>query len=300
VLSMRVEQSRQVGPAARRAYSAVVTFATLYFHLTLAVLVLAIAAAVGGFAYSAYPLGQSTFIRAIAVGAVFVYVALAVARAATTYDDDEPLGPVLELDDEPKLRALLDEVASAVGTRPVDAVYVADGASLEIVERGGALAHLRGRSERALVLGVEWLGAKKLRSLRARLAREYGQWRRKGAAGGSVALAMRRALRLGLEENESALNPARWLLRGWSAFYDRVSRGAVSEQARLAERWAEKAYGAGADERDGDDAPGRTLVAERAAITELLRKKEKPAPKRKPEVAPEDDDEGDEDEEAVD
>ena len=292
MLSMRVEGSRQAGAAARRASSAVVTLATLYFHLTLVVLVLAVAALVGGFAYSAYPLGQSTFVRAIAVGAVFVYAALAIARAATTYDDEEPLGPELDLDEAPKLRALLDEAASAVGTRPVDAVYVAEGAGLEIVDRGGTLAHLRGRSERALVLGIEWLGARKLRSLRERLAREYGQWRREGAAGGSVALAMHRALRLGLEENESPLNPARWLLRGWSGFYGRVSRGALAEQARLAERWADEAYGAEADERDDDDAAGRTLVANRAAITAML-KKDKPAiaPKRKPVATREDEDE---------
>ncbi|HSQ67012.1 MAG TPA: hypothetical protein VLM85_27530 [Polyangiaceae bacterium] len=273
VLSVRFERSRQAGPAARRVYSAVVTLATIYFYVTLAVLVVAVAAAVGGFAYSAYPLGQSTFVRAIAVGSVLVYAALAIARAATTSGDDEPLGPALELDEEPKLRALLDEAASAVGTRPVDEVYVAPGASLEIVDRGGALAHLRGRGERALVLGIEWLGKRKLRSLRERLATEYGRWRRDGAAGGSVALAMRRALRLGLEENESALNPARWLLRGWSGFYDRVSRGAVSEQERLAGRWAEKAYGAEADERGDDDAAGRTLVADPSAVAAMLQKK---------------------------
>lgn len=161
----------------------------------------------------------------------------------------------LDLRERPELRAVLDEVAARVGTRPVDVVYMVSGATIAVFERGGMLSRMLGRrGERCLILGAGALKGLRLIDFKAILAHEYGHFQNEDTAGGSFALAARRsahAFAVGLATGGAATwyNPAWWMVRGYYALFLRVSHGASRLQEILADRWAAFSYGAEAFER---------------------------------------------------
>mgnify|MGYP003381524256 CR=1 FL=1 len=67
---------------------------------------------------------------------------------------DEDPGLYLPREEAPQLWSLTEEVAQRVGTRPVDAIYVAAGAEIAVTERGGFWKKLRGSGQRCLILGL--------------------------------------------------------------------------------------------------------------------------------------------------
>jgi hypothetical protein len=110
------------------------------------------------------------------------------------------------------LRALLDEVAETIGTRPVDNVYLTPGTEVAVFERGGLWRQLQGNTERCLILGIGVLEGFQLGPLRAVLAHEYGHFQNRDTAGGGLALAVRRSLftmAQGLAQGGAAALPSR-------------------------------------------------------------------------------------------
>ena len=147
---------------------------------------------------------------------------------------------------------MLDEVAAAVGTRPVDVAYLAPGAEIGVTERGGLWRAFRGTpSERVLILGVAQLDGMTQLQLRSILAHEHGHFRNEDTAGGGFALAVRRSLlslseRLSTEGGGGVLNPVWWFVRVFYQIYLGISQGASRLQEVLADRWAVRAYGSAA------------------------------------------------------
>jgi Zn-dependent protease with chaperone function len=86
-------------------------------------------------------------------------------------------GEELDLTGEPQLKAELEAVAREVQTRPVDRVFVTQGTDMAVFERGSALATLRGKGERCLILGVGLLDGFRLKGFRSVLAHEYGHFK---------------------------------------------------------------------------------------------------------------------------
>jgi Zn-dependent protease with chaperone function len=191
-------------------------------------------------------------IKLVLIGVVVVCGSLwAIGKSLFVRAREEDPGDKLELDEHPALRALLDEVADRIGTRPVDSVYVTPGAEVAVFERGGMLRQLRGRGERCLVVGAAALDGMRVRELKAILAHEYGHFHNADTAGGGFALAVRRsvmtmAVHLARTGAASALNPAWWFVRGFYVVFLRVSQGASRLQEVLADRWAAYAYGSDA------------------------------------------------------
>jgi Zn-dependent protease with chaperone function len=123
------------------------------------------------------------------------------------------------------------------------------GTDIAVLERGGMMKQLSGKSERCLVLGAAVLDGMRVREFKAILAHEYGHFHNEDTAGGGFALAVRRslmsmALHLVRGRAASALNPAWWFVRGFHSVFLRVSQGASRLQEVLADRWAAHAYGA--------------------------------------------------------
>ncbi|MRG95938.1 M48 family metallopeptidase [Polyangium spumosum] len=148
--------------------------------------------------------------------------------------ESEP-GDKLDLAEHPKLRGVLEEVAGRIGTRPVDSVYMTPATEVGVLERGGLLRQLTGRTERCLVLGAGVLDGFPIGAFKAILAHEYGHFHNEDTAGGGFALAVRRSV---------LTNPA-WLCeRGLHKVFLRISQGASRLQEVLADRWAAFAYGA--------------------------------------------------------
>ena len=234
--------------ALRRTYRVVLWLTCAYYYLSLPIVALAVLGLGGGLIYMFFAIGQIP-IKLVFIALLFVVWSLvAIARSLFVRSRDEDPGEPLDLRDQPKLRAVLDEVAGRIGARPVDAVYITPGTEIAVLERGGLVRQLRGKGQRCLVLGAGVLEGMRVRELKAVLAHEYGHFHNEDTAGGGLALAVRRslltmAMHLAQRGVASSLNPAWWFVRGFHALFLRVSQGASRLQEVLADRWAAFAYG---------------------------------------------------------
>jgi Zn-dependent protease with chaperone function len=194
--------------------------------------------------------------------------------------DQEP-GARLDLAEQPELRAVLEEVAAKIGTRPVDTVYMTPFADIAVMERAGLRGLLRGTAERCLVLGAGVIRGMKVLDFKAILAHEYGHFQNQDTAGGGFAIAVRRSLftmALSLAKSGAATwyNPAWWFVRGFHRVFLTISQGASRLQEVLADRWAAYAYGSEAFERGLRHAISRTIRFEAhvdATLNEVVKAK---------------------------
>ena len=95
-------------------------------------------------------------------------------------DRFEPPGPRLEPESQPKLFAVIDEVAAATGERSPDEVYLVNQVNAWVAERGGVMGF---RSRRVMGVGLPLLQTLSLAEFRAVVAHEFGHYR-----GGDVKL----------------------------------------------------------------------------------------------------------------
>lgn len=236
--------------AVRRVYRVVMAATSAFFFASIPMLAVVMTLLGVGLILLALSVGHIPIKLLVVVALVTLATLAGLVRAAWhvfVVRDDDP-GQRLDLAPHPRLRALLDEVAGVVRTRPVDDVFVTAGTELAVFERGGLVARLRGRSRRCLVLGVGVLDGFGTGPLRAVLAHEYGHFANEDTAGGDVALAARRSmtvLAVSLVQGGVATwyNPAWWFVRGFSKVFVRVSHGASRLQEVLADRRAVEAYG---------------------------------------------------------
>jgi Zn-dependent protease with chaperone function len=234
--------------ALRRMYRVVLLATCAYYYASLPIVALVVLGCAGGLVYACLVIGTIPIKLVLIALLIVVWSLWAIAKSLLARGRDEDPGERLALEGEPRLRALLDEVAARIGTRPVDSVYVTPGTDVAVFERGGLIKQLRGKSERCLVLGAGVLDGLQVRELKAILAHEYGHFRNEDTAGGGFALAVRRslvtmAMHLIRGRVASPLNPAWWFVRGFHALFLRVSHGASRLQEVLADRWAASAYG---------------------------------------------------------
>jgi Zn-dependent protease with chaperone function len=95
---------------------------------------------------------------------------------------------------------------------------------------------------------VAVLDGMRVSELQAVLAHEYGHFRNDDAAGGRLALWVRRSLfvmmlSMVIQRVAAVYNPAWWFVRGFQHVFLRISQGASRLQEILADRWAVHAYG---------------------------------------------------------
>jgi Zn-dependent protease with chaperone function len=238
----------------RRLYRVVLLVTCVYYYLSLPIVAVLLLVLGGGLIWATFAVGHVP-IKLVLIVVVIVGASLwAMAKSLFVRARDEDPGEKIDLGKHPQLRALLDEVAARIGTRPVDSVYMTPGTEIAVLERGGMMKQLSGKSERCLVLGAAVLDGMRVREFKAILAHEYGHFHNEDTAGGGFALAVRRslmtmALHLVRGRAASALNPAWWFVRGFHAVFLRVSQGASRLQEVLADRWAAHAYGSEAFSR---------------------------------------------------
>ena len=241
----------------RRLYRVVLGVSCAFYYASLPIVIAFVIAFTGGLIYATFALGRvpiKLVIILVALAAVSVWSML---KSLFVRRRDEDPGMRLDLTQEPKLRALLDDVAAKIGTRAVDNVYMTPGTEVAVMERG------KGRKkERCLILGIAALDGLRLLPLKAILGHEYGHFSNEDTAGGAFALAVRNSLArtaMGLAEGGVATwyNPAWWFVTGFHKLFLRISEGASRLQEVLADRFAVFAYGAAAFEE------GLTHVVER-------------------------------------
>lgn len=232
----------------RGAYRAVLLASGVFYYVSLPLVAGAVVIAMGAIIVGLLALGVVP-VKLVALAVIVALVTLyAFAKSVLARAVDGQPGLPLELAGEPELRAVLDEVAGRVGTRPVDAVYLTPDADVAVFERGGLGSQLRGKAERCLVLGVGVLEGMGVLPFKAILAHEYGHFSNRDTAGGGLALAVRRSLlhaAIGLARGGAAswYNPAWWFVSGYYKVFLRISHGASRLQEVLADRWAAFTYG---------------------------------------------------------
>ena len=236
----------------RRLYKLVLLLCGVYFYLSIPVLLILIVAAGGGAIYAFIAMGVIPIKLVVLIAIVVIATIGAILRSLFIRSQPGSLGHRVDLDRQPRLRALLDEVAGKVGTRPVDAVYLTPGTDMGVTERAGLWSSMRAsRVERNLIMGIGLFDGMTQLQLRSVLAHECGHFRNADTAGGGFALAVRRSLfvmiiRLARSGAAGAYNPVWWFLRAYHRIYLGVSQGASRLQEVLADRWAIEAYGTAA------------------------------------------------------
>ena len=246
-------RARGRGSLLRRAYAVVLWSSCLYYYVSLPIVSLVVLAAGGGIVYAMLAAGHIPVKLLLIVVVMTLTTLWSILKSVLVRAKDPDPGERLDLRTQPRLRALLGEVARRVGTRPVDNVYLTPGTDVAVMERGGLGRQLSGRAERCLILGVGVLDGFRLGALRAVLAHEYGHFSNRDTAGGGFALAVRRSLvtiAAGLATSGTAAwyNPAWLFLNGFYRVFLRISQGASRLQEVLADRWAAFSYGSRAFE----------------------------------------------------
>ncbi|MFP5245929.1 MAG: M48 family metalloprotease, partial [Thermoanaerobaculia bacterium] len=232
----------------RRAYAAVLTLCCTFYYASIPIVMLLVLGIAGAQLYGIFVLGHIP-VKLVALIAIIAGVSLwLMIKSLFIRIPDEDPGVRLDLAKEPKLRALLDDVAEQIGTRAVDNVYLTPGTDLAVMERG------KGKKERCLILGVAALDGFALRPFKAVLGHEYGHFTNRDTAGGAYALRVRNSLHAtawALAQGGAAAwySPAWLFVNGFHRVFMRISQGASRLQEVLADRWAVFAYGAEAFER---------------------------------------------------
>ena len=216
-------------PRVSRAYRVVLALTAVLFYASLPVMVFIV---VGGGLLALYIFDQMGATPVIVIVLVLLAIAgtiTAVARTIFAARRFEIEGHKIDPAGYPKLKALLDEVTAALGTRPVDIVYLTPGTDVAVTQH---------RRQRILILGVALFDNLKQRELRSLVAQECG------SAPVGIQVSLGRLIK-NLAKS-GALNPAWWILRAFTHIYLVVSRGASRVQATLADRSAIRAYGSDA------------------------------------------------------
>jgi Zn-dependent protease with chaperone function len=241
------------GAGLKKAYAVVLWLSCAYYYVSLPLVALSVVLVGGGIVYAFLAAGRVP-VKLVLIIVVLILTTLwsMLKSLFVRVNDDDP-GERLDLRRQPRLRALLGDVARRIGTRPVDNVYLTPGTDLAVMERGGMGRQLRGRAERCLILGVGVLEGLKIGPFKAVLGHEYGHFSNRDTAGGGFALAVRRSLitmarALGESGAATWYNPAWLFLNGFYRVFLRISQGASRLQEILADRWAAFTYGSKAFE----------------------------------------------------
>jgi Zn-dependent protease with chaperone function len=233
-------------PAVRRLrllYRRVIAVTAVVFYLSLPFALVLGLVGMGAFVYLFVVIGYlPIYLVAAAVIAAVMTVGSLVGALFWRRRDEDP-GERLREEEAPGLFELLREVASKVGTRPVDEVYLTPGVEVAVLERGSWWVRNRGTARRCLVLGVGTLDGMTRSQLAAILAHEYGHFSNRDTAGGDLALRARVTLlrwaeRMARGGAARGFNPAWWFVLGFHTLYVRISHGASRLQEVLADRWA--------------------------------------------------------------
>jgi Zn-dependent protease with chaperone function len=237
--------------AIRAFYRLVILIASIYFYISLPIVGFLVLALIGGIFYLFILIGripaQLVVILFIAglvtIGAVFRGI-YAIFRRVPWQEPGEHLNP----DDAPEMWQLVKDVAVKVGTRPVDMIYIAPGASIAVIERGNFLVKIFNRGQRYLLLGLGALQGMTAPQLQAILAHEYGHFTNRDTAGGGLALQVRSSIidiaqHLAVNRQAHRLSPMWLFLNLFNRIFLQITLGASRLQEVLADRFAVVAYG---------------------------------------------------------
>jgi Zn-dependent protease with chaperone function len=275
-LARRARSARaESGAGLKRAYATVLWSSCAYYYASIPLLALLTVTLGGGILYAMFAVGRVPIKLALIVLVVTCATVVSILKSLFVRRRDDDPGERLPLRAHPRLRAVLEEVARRIETRPVDSVYLTPGTEVAVLERGGLGRQLRGRTERCLVLGLGVLDGLRIGPLKAVLAHEYGHFSNRDTAGGGFALSVRASLvtmATSLAESGAATwyNPVWIFLNGYYRVFLRISLGASRLQEILADRGAVLGYGSKAFEEGLRHVVARSIRFDAAASQALV------------------------------
>jgi Zn-dependent protease with chaperone function len=233
----------------RRIYKIILGMTSVYFYISMPVVIALVVAVCGGAIYGFISLGRIP-IKLVAIIVVFMFVTIgAMIKSLFIRPKHEEPGPRLQEKDAPKLFQVLQEVSQKVGTQMVDKVYLVPGVDIAVFEEGSLWKRFLGKTRRCLILGLGALKGMTQLQLKSILAHEFGHLYNKDTAGGTLALHVRRSIHASAQALAAGgaarwYNPAWLFINGFYRIFLRISEGASRLQEVLADRMAALAYGA--------------------------------------------------------
>jgi tetratricopeptide (TPR) repeat protein len=237
--------------ALRKVYRLVINLAGFYYYICLPFVILAALAIVAASVYvllRARRIPGKALVVVLGFGVAMLAMIWASVKSLFVRVKDEDPGRELGEAEAPGLWALARDVAAAVGTRPVDEIWLTDGTELGVFERGGWWRKVTDRSRRALVLGEGVIDGFRVGDFRAVLAHEYGHFLHRDTAGGDVALRVnatmgRFATAMAQQGNLEWWNIGWQFLRVYHHVFRRITHGASRLQEINADRVAARLCG---------------------------------------------------------
>ena len=258
----------------RSVYRKVINIAGLYYYISVPVVILLILGLSGAIVYGLMMGGTVPvkLVLVLAIGAIVTTYQM--IKSLFTRPKQEDPGRALLEKEAPGLWELSREVASTVGTRPVDEIRVTPGTEVAVYERGGFRERMQDRAERVLLIGVGVLNGFDQNAFRAVLAHEYGHFIHRDTAGGDMALRvqsdmMKFARGMILSGQNTAWNLGFQFLRLYHRIFTRISHGAGRLQEALADRRASYHFGAGAFEEGLSHVVRRQIEFEHLVTKEI-------------------------------
>jgi Zn-dependent protease with chaperone function len=238
----------------RTAYRAIVSLASLYYFISLPVMLfLSIALPLAlGYALLMTPYLNLWLVAFVLIGGLGgMITAISGLRTAFVKIPEPSVGRSLRSTESPKFWQFVQKIAEDVGTRPVDDIWVTPGVEMAVTERGTWRQKLRNSGERVLLVGVGLLPGFKVDGMRAVLAHEYAHFINRDTAGGGVAMRVKSAMDRFIDAILKRGPVRRWdvtvqFLRFYVPLYYRLTLGASRLQEVLADRLAVERYGSSA------------------------------------------------------
>ncbi len=230
-----------------RSYRALIGISSVYYYLSLPLVLLFVLAVCGAVLLGVLLLGVVPIKLVVILGMVVVGSLAAVLKSFWIKTVEIAPGELIDCTNHPVLSKMLDELGQTLQTARPTKIYLTQGAEAAVYEEGGVWAHLRGKSTRCLIIGLALVEGLTMDELRSILAHEYGHFRNKDTAGGHLALSVRRAMfrtiNVLIEHGVGNMSPLWWFTQGYYKLFMRISQGASRLQEILADRTAAQTCG---------------------------------------------------------
>jgi tetratricopeptide (TPR) repeat protein len=233
----------------RTIYRRLIGVAGIYYYVSVPFVIFLVLGVAGSVTYGFIQWGHIPIKLLVIIVAGALVTSYKMVHTLFIRREKQDPGRPLKTQEAPGLWRLAREVASRVGTRPVDEIRITPGTDLAVYERGSFTERQHDRGHRILILGIASLNGFSQNAFRAVLAHEYGHLTHRDTAGGDV------ALRVNSNMQEFAIamihagqavwwNIAFQFLRIYHFIFMRLSHGATRLQEVLADRIAVLNYGA--------------------------------------------------------
>jgi len=232
----------------RPIYRLFMNIGGIYYYLSLPIILVLVVALVVALFFLFFYLGHIPLqlMIVLVIGSGLTIYGM-VKSLLIKVDATDP-GRKLEKEEAPELFKLVDEVAFAIGTRPIDEIRICPTTDLAVYERGSWKEKFQDKAKRVLILGIGVLDDFKQTDFCAVLAHEYGHFANRDTAGGDVALRVRNDMTkyfyaLYAQGQNVWWNIAFHFLRLYNFIFRRISHGSTRLQEVLADDVAARTFG---------------------------------------------------------